>query len=152
MNYGSFDKIYFVFLKKKFRMEERIRISETKQFKVVLPNTLNDHETLFGGIAMQWMDEVAYITAIRFARKKMVTVSAEKTQFVLPVKSGTLVEIIGKVVEIGNAKLKIQVEMFVEEMYSENRQKAVESLFTFAAIDDEHKPIPIGYLELLSNS
>lgn len=128
-------------------MEERIRISETRQFKVVLPNTLNNHKTLFGGIALQWMDEVAYITATRFTRKKMVTVSAEKARFLLPVQSGTLVEIIGKVVKIGNAKLQIWVEIFVEEMYSENRQKAVEALFTFAAVDDQHKPIPIGHME-----
>jgi acyl-CoA hydrolase len=128
-------------------MEERIRISETRQFKVVLPNTLNDHETLFGGIAMQWMDEVAYITAIRFTRKKMVTVSVEMIQFLLPVQSGTLVEIIGKVVKIGNAKIKIQVEIFIEEMYAESRQKAVEALFTFASVDEKNKPVPIGYLE-----
>jgi acyl-CoA hydrolase len=133
-------------------MEERIRISETRQFKVVLPNTLNNHDTLFGGIALKWMDEVAYITATRFARKKMVTVSAEKAHFLLPVKSGTLVEIIGKVVKIGNAKLQIWVEIFVEEMYSESRQKAVEALFTFAAINNEHKPVPIGHVELLTSS
>jgi len=129
-------------------MEERIRISETKHFKVVLPSTLNNHDTLFGGIALQWMDEVAYITATRFTRKKMVTVSAEKARFLLPVQSGTLVEIIGKVVKIGNAKLQIWVEIFVEEMYAENRQKAVEALFTFAAVNEEHKPIPIGNIEV----
>nr|HMQ43287.1 acyl-CoA thioesterase [Mariniflexile sp.] len=46
----------------------RIEKSETRQFKMVFPNTLNDHETIFGGTAMKWMDEVAYITATRFAR------------------------------------------------------------------------------------
>lgn len=49
---------------------ERIKKSETKQFKIIFQSSLNDHETLFGGIAMQWMDEVAYITAIRYSKKK----------------------------------------------------------------------------------
>ena len=41
-------------------MEEQIRKSETSQFKAIFPNTLNANNTLFGGQAMQWMDEVAY--------------------------------------------------------------------------------------------
>jgi len=117
--------------------------SETRQFKVIFPNTLNDHDTLFGGTAMQWMDEVAYITAIRFSKKKVVTVSAEKVQFLLPMKSGTIAEIIGKIIKVKNVKIEIQVKIYIEDMYSENRQKAVDALFTFAAIDNENKPIPI---------
>ncbi len=104
---------------------------------------LNDHDTLFGGIAMQWMDEVAYITAIRFTRSKMVTVSVEKINFLLPMKSGKIAEIIGKVTKVKNAKIEIQVEIFIEDMYSDNRQKSVEAFFTFAAINDKDQPIPI---------
>jgi acyl-CoA hydrolase len=143
MNYCSFRK-FILYLQKNNFMNERIMKSETRQFKVIFPNTLNDHDTLFGGIAMQWMDEVAYITAIRFSKKKMVTVSSEKVQFLLPMKSGTIAEIIGKVTKVKNVKIEIQVEIYIEEMYSENRQKAVDALFTFAAINDENKPIPIN--------
>ncbi len=124
--------------------------SEIRQFKVIFPNTLNDHDTLFGGIAMQWMDEVAYITAIRFSKKKVVTVSAEKVQFLLPMKSGTIAEIIGKVTKVKNVKIEIQVEIYIDDMYSDNRQKAVDALFTFAAINDENKPIPINTKEYSS--
>jgi len=131
-------------------MNERIKKSETRQFKVIFPNTLNDHDTLFGGTAMQWMDEVAYITAIRFSKKKMITVSSEKVQFLLPIKSGTIAEIIGKVTKVKNVKIEIQVEIYIEDMYSDNRQKAVDALFTFAAINDENKPIPINIKECSS--
>ena len=62
-------------------IEERIARSETRQFKVIIPGVLNAHNTLFGGIAMQWMDEVAYITATRFTRQKVVTVSSDKINF-----------------------------------------------------------------------
>jgi acyl-CoA hydrolase len=44
---------------------ERIRISETHQFRMIFNNSLNDNGNLFGRQAMKWMDEVAYITAIR---------------------------------------------------------------------------------------
>ncbi len=128
-------------------MNNQINNSETKQFKVIFPGTLNDHETLFGGTAMQWMDEVAYITATRFVRKKMVTVSSDKVQFLQPIKAGFIAEIIGKVIKTRNATIEVQVEIYIEDMYSDNRKKAVNAIFTFAAIDNENKPIPIGIRE-----
>lgn len=124
-------------------MDKRINNSETRQFKVIFPNTLNDHDTLFGGTAMQWMDEVAYITAIRFTKIKMVTVSVKNISFILPIKSGTIAEIIGKVVKVGNVKIEIAVEIYSEEMFNDKREKAIEAVFTFAAVNNSDKPIPI---------
>ena len=124
-------------------MDNRLLISETRQYKAIFPTTLNDNETLFGGIAMQWMDEVAYITAIRFVRKKMVTVAVKKVNFILPVKAGNIAEIIGKVVNVGVAKIEIQVEIYIEEMYSDKKEKAIDAIFVFAAIDNSSKPIRI---------
>ncbi|HMR16431.1 acyl-CoA thioesterase [Mariniflexile maritimum] len=121
----------------------RIEKSETRQFKMVFPNTLNDHETLFGGTAMKWMDEVAYITATRFARLKMVTISTDKIKFKHAIKPGTIAEIIGKVVNIGNFKLDIQVEIWVESMHGYDRLMAVDAVFTFAAINEQGKLIPL---------
>jgi len=126
-------------------MQERINKSETRQFKVVFPNTLNAHDTLFGGTAMQWMDEVAYITATRFTRMKMVTISTDKMKFKNAIKSGTIAEIVGKVINVSNFKLDILVEVYVEEMFSEKKLKAVDAIFTFAAIDQNHKPIRIEF-------
>ena len=115
----------------------------TTQYKVVLPNTLNAHETLFGGIAMQWMDEVAYIEAIRYTKMKMVTVSTDSIKFLKPIKSGQIVEVVAKIINETALKLLIQVEIFAEELYSNKREKAVTSVFTFAAVDDNNKPIRI---------
>lgn len=127
-------------------ISERIKKSETRQFKVIFPNILNAHETLFGGIAMKWMDELAYITVTRFSKKKMVTISTDKMQFKNAIKSGTIAEIIGKVIKVGNLKIDILVEIWVEEMFSDKRIKAVNAIFTFAAIDSEHKPIKLGLI------
>jgi len=118
--------------------------SETKQCKVIFPHTLNDHNTLFGGTVMQWMDEVAYITATRFAKKKMVTVSVDHIKFLKPIKPGTIAEIIGKVVKTGNVKIEIQIEIYTEDIQSDQRQKSVTAQFIFAAVDHENKPIPLA--------
>ena len=118
--------------------DERIKASETRIFKAVFPNTTNHYDTLFGGTAMHMMDEVAFITATRFTRKRMVTVSSDRIDFTRPIPAGTIIELIGTVSHIGNTSLKVQVEIYIEEMYSFEREKAITGTFTFVAID-EHK-------------
>ena len=123
--------------------EQKILSSETRIFKAVFPNTTNHYDTLFGGTAMQLMDEVAFITATRYSRKRMVTVSSDKIDFKKPIPGGTIVELIGKVIHTGNTSLKVSVEIFVEEMYSEERYKAISGTGTFVAIAEYKRPGPI---------
>jgi acyl-CoA hydrolase len=124
-------------------LEERIKASETRIFKAVFPNTTNHYDTLFGGTAMLMMDEVAFITATRFSRQRMVTVSSDKIDFNKPIPAGTIVELIGTVSHIGNTSMKVRVEIYVEQMYTEEREKAVVGEFSFVAIDQDKKPVSI---------
>ncbi|ATP55948.1 acyl-CoA thioesterase [Pedobacter ginsengisoli] len=124
-------------------LEEKITASETRIFKAVFPNTTNHYDTLFGGTAMHMMDEVAFITATRFSRQIMVTVSSDRIDFKKPIPAGTIVELVGRVSHIGNTSLKVSVEIFIEQMYSEHREKAVTGEFSFVAIDENKKPTSI---------
>jgi acyl-CoA hydrolase len=123
--------------------DQRIKLAETRIFKAVFPNTTNHYDTLFGGTAMHMMDEVAFITATRFTRKMMVTVSSDKIDFNKPIPSGTIIELVGKVQHIGNTSLKVLVEIYVEEMYSFSREKAITGTFTFVAVDSNKHPVKI---------
>jgi len=124
-------------------LEERIAASETHIFKTVFPNTTNHHDTMFGGNVMQMMDEIAFITATRFCRKGIVTVSSDKIDFTKPIPAGTIVELIGKVTYIGTTSLKVRVDIFIEQMYSDLREKAVSGVFTLVAIDKDKKPVKV---------
>lgn len=126
-------------------MEKHIQLSETRQFKAIFPNSLNANETLFGGQAMQWMDEVAYITATRFTRQRMFTVNTENIKFLKAVNPNSIVEVVGRIEKAELVKLKVKVEIYVEEMYGTGRTKAIEGVFTFAALDQNRKPIRIDY-------
>ena len=132
-------------------MEERIKLSETHQCKAIFPNTLNANETLFGGQAMQWMDEVAYITATRFTRQRMFTINTENIRFLKAVNPDSIVEVVGRVEKAEAVKLKVKVEIFVEEMYGNAREKAIEGVFVFAALDRNRKPVRIDYGILKTN-
>jgi acyl-CoA hydrolase len=124
-------------------IEKRIKTSTTTIFKAVFPNTTNHYDTLFGGTAMQLMDETAFITATRFSRQQMVTVSSDKIDFKKPIPAGTIIELIGYVTYVGNTSLKVRVDIFVEEMDSDFREKAVSGEFTFVAIDESKTPMKI---------
>ena len=126
-------------------MEERIRNSETRQFKAIFQNTLNANNTLFGGKAMQWMDEVAYITATRFTRQRMFTINTEKIKFLKAVSPNSIVEVIGRIEKAETVKLKVKVQIFVEEMYGQERDKAVEGIFVFSSLDENRRPKKIDY-------
>ncbi|MEO3408556.1 acyl-CoA thioesterase [Mucilaginibacter sp. CAU 1740] len=123
--------------------EERIQEAESRIFKTVFPSDTNHYDTLFGGAAMAMMDEVAFITATRFTRKRMVTVSSDRIDFKKPIPAGTFIELVGKIAHIGNTSLKVSVEIYIEEMYSFVREKAITGTFTFVAIDEHKHPISV---------
>src|SRR4051812_22228162 len=114
----------------------RIEKSISRIFKAVFPDSTNHYDTLFGGTAMQLMDEVAFITATRYSRQKMVTVSSSKIDFQKPIPSGTIIELVGEISNVGNTSLKVRVDIFVEQMYTDLREKAITGEFTLVAIDD----------------
>jgi acyl-CoA hydrolase len=123
--------------------EKQIADSVTRIFKAVFPNTVNHYDTLFGGTAMHMMDEVAFITATRFSRMRMVTVSSDRIDFKKAIPHGTIIELVGKVIRVGRTSLQVEVEIFVEQMYNTHREKAITGTFTFVAIDEQKRPTEI---------
>jgi len=124
-------------------LDQRIKESETRIFKAVFPNTTNHYETLFGGTALQLMDEVSFICATRFSRKKVVTVSTDTIDFTKPIPQGTIIELVANVATVGKTSCVVDVAIYMEEMYAFKREKAVSGSFTFVAIDAQKKPVAI---------
>lgn len=124
-------------------LEEKINNSETRVTKAIFPNTTNHYDTLFGGTAMLWMDEVAFITATRFCHKKVVTVSTDQIDFKKPIPAGTIVELVGRITKVGKTSATVRIDVFLEEMYSQGRDLALQGTFTFVAIDENKKPVSI---------
>jgi acyl-CoA hydrolase len=124
-------------------LDKRIAASKTSIFKAVFPNTTNHYDTLFGGTALHLMDEVAFICATRFSRKKVVTISSDKIDFKKPIPQGSIIELIAEVTKVGNTSCEVTVQIFMEDMYSMNRSQVVTGIFTFVAIDDNKNPTAI---------
>ena len=121
----------------------RTELSESRVAKAVFPPDTNHHNTLFGGSALAWMDEVAFVTATRFCRLPLVTVSSDRIDFKHAIPAGSIVELIGRVIAVGNTSLKVEVEVFVEGMYCGGREKAISGVFSLVAVNADKQPVPV---------
>ncbi|WP_124979880.1 acyl-CoA thioesterase [Nonlabens xiamenensis] len=124
-------------------IDKRIADAETRIFKAVFPNTTNHYDTLFGGTALHLMDEVSFICATRFSRKKVVTISTDKIDFKKPIPQGSIIELVGRISKVGRTSCEVETTIYMEDMYSYTREKVVGGTFTFVAIDDDKKPTSI---------
>lgn len=127
----------------KMTLEEKINESETRVCTTVFPFLTNHHDTLFGGKAMAIMDEVSFMAATRFCRKRLVTVSTDRIDFEKAIPNGSIIEAIARVHSVGRTSIKVKVEVFLEKMYEEGRELAIQGMFTFVALDENKQPIPV---------
>lgn len=125
-------------------IELRKNNARTRTFKAVFPGETNHYDTLFGGTALQLMDEVAFIAATRFARAKVVTVSSDKVNFKMPIPTGSLVELDAQIGKVGTTSIEVIVDVYKEDMFSDNRILALSGSFVLVAIDDNKKPMKLG--------
>ncbi|MFV0456185.1 MAG: acyl-CoA thioesterase [Pseudomonas sp.] len=128
---------------REIEIQRRTDLSVTRVTKAVFPLTTNHHNTLFGGTALAWLDEVSFITATRFCRLPLVTVSSDRIDFNHPIPAGSIVELIGRVVKVGNTSLKVEVEVFVESMSHDGRELAIKGTFSFVAVGEDSRPVPV---------
>jgi acyl-CoA hydrolase len=132
-------------------IDQRIKDSTTYVTKTVFPSRTNHHNTLFGGDALAWMDEVAFIAATRFCRKPLVTISSDRVDFKESIPAGSFAELIATVIHVGNTSLKVEVNIYLETMHRDDKHQAITGTFTFVAVDTEHKPTPVICDKMLGN-
>jgi acyl-CoA hydrolase len=126
-------------------VSKKIEESITRKVQCIFPDVTNHYDTLFGGTALKWMDEVAFICATRFSRQKFVTVSTDRIDFKKAIAAGKIVELIAKIKRVGETSLVVGVEVYVEDMYGPGREIGVKGDFTFVAIDENRKPEKIRF-------
>ena len=121
--------------------------AETRIVHAVFPGDTNHYHTLFGGAAMAWMDQAAFICATRWCRKKVVTVHSSEIDFKHPVSEGTIVELVARVVSTGRTSLTVRVEMFIEPMDRRERTLACSGQFALVSLDETDTPTPVPDLD-----
>ena len=122
---------------------DRIEHSRTRITKLVFPQDTNPIGTLYGGTALQWMDEVAFLTATRYARQQVVTVSMDRVDFKVPIPQGAIIELIGEVTRVGRTSMTIQVRILLEDAMVGTQELAIEGHLDMVAVDQAMNPVAL---------
>ena len=116
---------------------------ETHMVHAIFPGDTNHYGTLFGGQAMAWMDQAAFICATRWCRKKVVTARSSAIDFRTPVPVGMIVELVARVTRVGKTSMTVLVEMWIEPMDHAERSLACQGEFVLVAVDSLNRPAAV---------
>jgi acyl-CoA hydrolase len=121
---------------------------ETRCFKIsrVFPTDVNNHETLFGGKLMSYIDDIASISASKLCRVTAVTASTDSVDFLQPIRPSDSVSLESFVTWTGKSSMEVFVKVIREDLRSGERKIAATSFLTFVALDEQNKPIHIPYI------
>lgn len=114
--------------------------TEARLLEMVFPDHTNHLGTLFGGQALAWMDKAAFIAASRYARRTVVTARSEQVDFRVPVRQGQLVEVIARVASVGRSSMRVEVELFTEDLLDARRELCTSGRFVMIALDRQGQP------------
>lgn len=111
---------------------------------LVLPQDTNHYGTIFGGRVMAYVDKIAAITAMRHARKPVVTVSSDSFDFLAPVKLGEAISLEAFVTYTHNTSIEVFVKIQSENLMTGEVTTTGSSYLTFVAVDEngEKNPVP----------
>jgi len=123
--------------------------SRVETVHIVRPNHLNGANRLFGGILMQWIDEVAGIVAKRHSGSNVTTASVDNLTFLKGAYQNDLVVIKGKMTWVGSSSMEVCVDTYVENPRGE-RVRINNAHFMMVALDENNKPMAVPRL-ILSN-
>jgi acyl-CoA hydrolase len=117
--------------------------SLTVMTDVVLPGETNPLNNLFGGELLARMDRAASITARRHSRRICVTASVNHVAFNRAIPLGSVVTVEAKVSRAFSTSMEIFLDVWIEDRESGVRTKANEAIYTFVAVDETGRPIPV---------
>ncbi len=123
--------------------------SRAETMHLVRQGHLNGTGRLFGGILMQWIDEVAAIVAMRHAGSSCITASVDNLQFIHGAHQGDMVVLIGRVTYVGTSSMEIRVDTYVEG--ADGMRRVINrAYFTMVALDECERPCRVPRLALIS--
>ncbi len=123
------------------------RESFTIMNELVLPNDTNTLNNLMGGRLLHWMDIAAAISAQKHCNRIVVTASVDNVSFKQPIKLGDVITIEAKVTRAFHTSVEVRLDVWAENIPSGSRAKSNEAYYTFVALDQNGKTVPVSELK-----
>lgn len=116
------------------------------------PSDINANGHIFGGWVLSQMDIAAGIVASRRANGSVATVAIERMEFIAPIELRDLISVYAEVERVGRTSMAIRIEVVAHRDRGQKQIKVTEGLFTFVALDKNHRPRAVDGAELQSVS
>ena len=130
--------------------KKKVEDSRVETVHIVRPNHLNGANRLFGGILMQWIDEVAGLVAKRHAKTNVITASVDNLRFLKGAYQNEVIVLIGKLTYVGTTSMEVRVDTYVEHLSDGMRYPINRAYFTMVGLDEKDKPCRIPRLTIKS--
>ncbi len=107
------------------------------------PGDINANGHIFGGWVLSQMDIAAGIVASRRADGPVATVAIQSMEFIAPIHLRDLISVYAHVERVGRTSMGVRIEVIATRDRGATDIKVTEGLFTFVALDEQHRPRPI---------
>lgn len=107
------------------------------------PGDINSNGHIFGGWVLSQMDIAAGIVASREADGAVATVAIEAMEFIAPILLHDIISIYARIERMGRTSMGIRIEVIASRDRGASEVKVTEGLFTFVALDENHRPRPV---------
>jgi len=104
------------------------------------PTDINANGHIFGGWVLSQMDIAAGIVASRRSKGAVATIAIEAMKFIEPIHLRDLISVYAHVERVGRTSMGVRIEVIAERDLGETQVKVTEGLFTFVALDADHRP------------
>ncbi|HET7281467.1 MAG TPA: acyl-CoA thioesterase [Sphingomicrobium sp.] len=104
------------------------------------PSDINANGHIFGGWVLSQMDIAAGIVASRRANGPVATVAIEAMEFIAPIHLRDVISVYANVERIGRTSMGVRIEVIAQRDLGATEVKVTEGVFTFVALDAEHRP------------
>lgn len=101
---------------------------------------INSNGHIFGGWVLSQMDIAGGIIASNVCQGACATVAIEAMEFIAPILVRDVISIYGEVVRRGRTSMAIKLEVVAKRDRGASEVKVTEGLFTFVALDENHRP------------
>jgi acyl-CoA thioesterase YciA len=101
---------------------------------------INSNGHIFGGWVLSQMDIAGGIVASRVSQGPTATVAIEAMEFIAPILVGDIISVYAHLERRGRTSMGIRIEVIATRDRGLQEVKVTEGLFTFVALDENHRP------------
>jgi acyl-CoA thioesterase YciA len=109
---------------------------------VMMPKDTNHYNTIFGGVILSYIDQAAFVQALRHAQRKWLTVAVDRVEFKAPVFSGDAVSFLARTVRTGTTSVTVEIDVQAERFDTGQRVAVTAARLVMVCVDHANRPVP----------